>query len=251
MGGAVLVAAAAVWPTRHRLFYLLRGSPALLLLVAAFGTALLWTDGGWRSSFYLASYAAVVLAAVTAGVRWALICATALAIGYVTGLVVNGYTWSELRALKDADSVVANTGGYFFAAAFFALPVSWLGGYVVRINQVLHDARPTPSGLAGQQPEPASQPSDVDGTATSITPLPSAAMVSPTSPRITDRLSVREAEVVHLVAEGLTNAEIAQRLVLSTRTAQNHVSNAMKKVGVRNRTELARIAIQEGLVPRG
>ncbi|MGQ0616257.1 MAG: ATP-binding protein [Acidimicrobiia bacterium] len=51
-------------------------------------------------------------------------------------------------------------------------------------------------------------------------------------------LSRREAEVAALVAEGLTNRQIAGRLVISERTAQNHVQHILTKLGVANRTEL-------------
>jgi DNA-binding CsgD family transcriptional regulator len=52
-------------------------------------------------------------------------------------------------------------------------------------------------------------------------------------------LTEREQEVARLVAEGATNREIAQRLFLSPKTVERHVSNMFKKVGVRNRAELA------------
>jgi DNA-binding CsgD family transcriptional regulator len=52
-------------------------------------------------------------------------------------------------------------------------------------------------------------------------------------------LTDREQEVVRLVAEGATNREIAQLLFLSPKTVERHVSNVFKKVGVRNRAELA------------
>ena len=52
-------------------------------------------------------------------------------------------------------------------------------------------------------------------------------------------LTEREQEVARLVAEGATNREIAQVLFLSSKTVERHVSNAFKKVGVRNRAELA------------
>ena len=58
------------------------------------------------------------------------------------------------------------------------------------------------------------------------------------SPR--DRLTVREQEVCLLVAEGLTNRGIAQRLFVSERTVATHVSNALAKLGAQTRTELAR-----------
>ncbi len=61
------------------------------------------------------------------------------------------------------------------------------------------------------------------------------------------RLTDREREVVVLAAEGLTNDEIAQRLVLSPATARTHVSRAMVKLGARDRAQLVVFAFQSGL----
>jgi DNA-binding NarL/FixJ family response regulator len=52
-------------------------------------------------------------------------------------------------------------------------------------------------------------------------------------------LSEREHEVLVLVAEGLTNLKIAERLVLSPHTIRNHVSNVLTKLGVRRRSDAA------------
>jgi DNA-binding CsgD family transcriptional regulator len=52
-------------------------------------------------------------------------------------------------------------------------------------------------------------------------------------------LSVREREVVRLVADGLSNKEIASRLHLSVRTVESHVRHALAKTGLVNRTQLA------------
>jgi len=62
------------------------------------------------------------------------------------------------------------------------------------------------------------------------------------------RLTPREREVLHLIAEGLTTKEIARRLDISTKTAENHRSNAMRKLGMRDRVELVRYAIRRGLI---
>jgi DNA-binding NarL/FixJ family response regulator len=72
------------------------------------------------------------------------------------------------------------------------------------------------------------------------------AAAAPTAPD-THRLSVRETEVLRLVAKGLTYREIAERLVLSHRTVQNHVQNILGKLQLRSRVDLVRYAIEQGL----
>ncbi|MET8160110.1 response regulator transcription factor [Sphaerisporangium sp. NPDC005289] len=62
-------------------------------------------------------------------------------------------------------------------------------------------------------------------------------------PRLTDR----ETEVLRLVAKGLSYRQIAERLVLSHRTVQNHVQNTLNKLQLHNRVELVRYAIEQGL----
>ena len=56
------------------------------------------------------------------------------------------------------------------------------------------------------------------------------------------QLSAREREVLQLVAEGLTNREIAERLVIARVTARNHVSRILDKLGMQRRTEIAAFA---------
>jgi DNA-binding NarL/FixJ family response regulator len=61
-------------------------------------------------------------------------------------------------------------------------------------------------------------------------------------------LTTREREVLTLIATGLTNAEIAQALQLSTLTAKTHVSRILMKLGARDRVQLVIIAYQSGIV---
>ena len=61
-------------------------------------------------------------------------------------------------------------------------------------------------------------------------------------------LSARELEVLRLVAQGLTNQQIAERLVISIRTVKKHVENIHGKLGVQNRTQAAAKARQTGLL---
>lgn len=61
-------------------------------------------------------------------------------------------------------------------------------------------------------------------------------------------LTEREREVLQLVAEGLTNQEIADALFVSIKTVQTHRSHIMEKLGVHDRTELVKYAIRTGMV---
>jgi DNA-binding CsgD family transcriptional regulator len=62
-------------------------------------------------------------------------------------------------------------------------------------------------------------------------------------------LTRRECEVLGLLAEGHTNAEIAAKLVLSVRTVESHRANLQRKLGRKNRRELVSYALRHGLVP--
>ncbi len=73
--------------------------------------------------------------------------------------------------------------------------------------------------------------------------LATADPAKPERPELTER----ETEVLRLIAKGLTAKQVASRLVLSHRTVQNHVQNAMGKLQVHNRAELVRYAIETGL----
>jgi len=65
----------------------------------------------------------------------------------------------------------------------------------------------------------------------------------PSQPALTER----ETEVLRMVAKGMSYKQIAERLVLSHRTVQNHVQNTLRKLQMHNRVELTRYAIEQGL----
>lgn len=65
---------------------------------------------------------------------------------------------------------------------------------------------------------------------------------------VTDSLTSREKEVLSLVAQGITNREIASRLAITENTVKNHLCNIMEKLHLENRVQLATFAMREGLV---
>jgi predicted ATPase/class 3 adenylate cyclase/DNA-binding CsgD family transcriptional regulator len=75
--------------------------------------------------------------------------------------------------------------------------------------------------------------------------------VEPAVPVDMGSLTRREQEVAKLVASGLTNRQIADRLFISERTAEDHVEHIRNKLNVRSRTEVATWAVQRGLDPGG
>ena len=66
------------------------------------------------------------------------------------------------------------------------------------------------------------------------------------SPSRTNELTERETEILKMVAKGMSYKQIAERLVLSHRTVQNHVQNTLRKLQMHNRVELTRYAIERG-----
>lgn len=86
-----------------------------------------------------------------------------------------------------------------------------------------------------------------------VHPVMGAALLAPDAPPARPagpggELSEREAEVLALIAEGLTNAEIAEQLFVSVRTVETHRAHIHQKLNVRTRAELVRIARDAGLL---
>ena len=84
--------------------------------------------------------------------------------------------------------------------------------------------------------------------------MPTTAPVGPsTAPRVLkapaypDGLTAREAEVLRLVAQGLTNEQVAEQLVISPRTVNTHLTSIFNKIGVSSRGAATRYAIEHNL----
>ncbi|SEF36375.1 DNA-binding response regulator, NarL/FixJ family, contains REC and HTH domains [Amycolatopsis pretoriensis] len=74
--------------------------------------------------------------------------------------------------------------------------------------------------------------------------------VKPRKESLPDGLTAREAEVLGLIAAGLSNAKIAAELFIGEATVKTHINNAFAKIGVRNRVEALRYAERHGLQPK-
>lgn len=72
--------------------------------------------------------------------------------------------------------------------------------------------------------------------------------LSPGRAKETDGLTARETEVLRLIAQGLSNPEIAGRLYISEATVKTHINNTFAKIGARHRAEAVRYAYRKGIV---
>lgn len=171
--------------------------------------------GPWRSTFTVSIYIPCMLAGTVGGLRGVAAVTFATLLGYIGVNALSGVDWEMLKSVGDADGFVVNLI-QIFAFGFVAYAITnWTASYVATVNRTLIEWD------FGR-------------------------------PRVklrTRALSVREVEVVQLLADGMSDKEIAGTLFLSKRTIENHVATAMKKTECRNRTELVVCAISEGLVP--
>jgi membrane protein implicated in regulation of membrane protease activity/DNA-binding CsgD family transcriptional regulator len=92
---------------------------------------------------------------------------------------------------------------------------------------------------------------ETQGVVAVVRPLPRAAVQALAGDANPSGLSPREIEVLRLVALGLSNDEIAKRLVVSPRTVDHHVSHILTKMSADNRTEAVRVGMEQGLLGSG
>jgi len=123
-------------------------------------------------------------------------------------------------------------GSMEIAGEFASLPAA-------RAADVEHDA----ILLGGSTDEPLAQDRPGDGRSRRYQPWP-----DDDDAAIDEPLTPREVQVLELLAEGLPNKAIAQRLGISDQTVKFHVSSISGKLGARNRTDAVRRAVRRGLI---
>jgi DNA-binding CsgD family transcriptional regulator len=107
-----------------------------------------------------------------------------------------------------------------------------MAGMLEKVRSALGDARFTAAFERGRRMEP----DDAVAYALGADPVPARTTTTPAADTLLTR---REREVAELVAQGLSNREIATRLVISQRTAESHVENILRKLGFGSRTQIA------------
>jgi DNA-binding NarL/FixJ family response regulator len=123
------------------------------------------------------------------------------------------------------------------------LPAERLAQAIQAVHHHLYQLDPA---VASRLIASATTPNDQGGRpAASSSSLPADA---PASPLTTAGLTDREIEVLRLIAQGATNREIADYLVISVGTVKNHISNILGRLGLRDRTQAAIFAHDNGLL---
>jgi NarL family two-component system response regulator LiaR len=145
----------------------------------------------------------------------------------------------QISAMKQSTRVIALTS---FVEDDKVIPAIQAGA----VSFLLKDVSPTDlmeAIRAAYHGEPRLHPNAVLKLMNQVVSQP--AISQPTDQNLTER----EVEVLSLVAQGLSNREIATKLVISEKTVKTHISNLLGKLGQEDRTKLAIYAIRKGLVP--
>jgi DNA-binding CsgD family transcriptional regulator len=144
---------------------------------------------------------------------------------------------ADARAAWAIDETLGRHGGF-----------AWRDAETRRREDALREARqvlgPERARAAGQRGAAMSMATAADYALLLTAPSPPPAPAAPGAVR----LSARERELVTLVAQGRTDADIAAQLFISIRTVRSHLDRIRDKTGCRRRADLTRLALAEGLV---
>ena len=131
------------------------------------------------------------------------------------------YPSVQLLLRRELDAVISAVRGRWGDAAFDA---AWAAGRALTIEQAIAEAQRVIAARVSARPEPAQTP--------------------PASPGAIDTLSAREVEVLRLLAQGMTDFQIAVALTISARTVNAHLRSIYSKLDVNTRTAAARYATE-------
>jgi non-specific serine/threonine protein kinase len=179
-------------------------------------------------------------------------------------------SWKEslatFRGLNDAFGIIWCIGGLALVAAargdderalrleavVIRLSREWsLSAWSLRIKQLDEACQLAAARLGTRKSESARSDGETMSTARALDYALTEDRHQAAASTDTGLLSRRERDVVALVAGGMTNREIAERLFIAERTAEGHVERIRNKLGVRSRTEVATWAVENGIVARG
>ena len=151
-----------------------------------------------------------------------------LIFGLVGGLLIATLQYTEYRFVIIEHSV--ELYGALVAILFATLGI-WLGLRITRRREIIRE-----TVVVREVPVPAPSPA----------PTPFA---PDTARQQSLRITARELEILSLIAQGLSNREIADRLFVSENTVKTHCSRAFDKLGARRRTQAVQLSKQLGLLP--
>jgi DNA-binding NarL/FixJ family response regulator len=149
----------------------------------------------------------------------------------------------QLRAQNSSTAILILTA-HDDPQLIFELLENGAIGYVLKdeaLETLANAVRAAASGKSWLSPTVASQ------VVQRLAKQPTHSMQGTLSPPTSENLTQRELEILCLLAEGLDNTAIAERLTLTKRTVQNHISNIYGKLGVTSRTEAMLYALRHGL----
>ncbi|MCQ4166764.1 helix-turn-helix transcriptional regulator [Tahibacter harae] len=122
-----------------------------------------------------------------------------------------------------------------------------VGLHLARKPQVPAPAAQPPVAISAAEPQDSAEPEAVPVAPPDATGVPPLSGSAAGAAGTASQLSQREREVLHWLAQGLSNKEIARTLSLSENTVKTHLANVYAKLGVGRRTEALKVARQQGL----
>ena len=236
---AVMFGAGIHWS--NRCYYLFRRHPALLLGPVLVAGAAYAADEAIASGVYLSSLTIIAAAAITSDRGWTLAIGVALAIVQAVGLLVNGYSPSELYDQGELAEACGVVFGSVIWGLIFPLLIERLAGLPTKVNTVV--------ATAAQQAAAQRTPVAHDPAHGELGAADGPVLEHEPDPEQGARLTPRQIEVVALLRDGLKGSEVATQLGISVGAVYRHVHLAKERVGAQTRDELIAIAIAARILP--